>query len=490
MVPELLLTPIAASELDGALICPVFEGDVLDGFEGPFAPAAAAIRAAMARREFTGKPTELYFSSMGDDRRLVAVGLGGRDSSTQERWRRAAAAGALAARARRFERITLVVRDDVPETVAAVADGVITATFDVGTYRTGERETAVLERVVMAVPSVTDAASDALRRGRVLGEAANAARALGNEPGNALSPRVLAERAQAVAAASGLHCDVLDESALESLGMGLLLGVGRGSAEPPRLIVLRYEPDGAADRPTLGFVGKGVTFDTGGISIKPYEKMELMKYDMAGAAAVIAAMQAIAALRPAVRVVGIVPAAENMPGGRAIRPGDVLRSASGKTVEVNNTDAEGRLILADALWYAREHAGVTHLVDVATLTGACVVALGRFASGFFGSDPAWSGLVSEVANKVGDRVWPMPVDDEYAELLRSDIADIVNVGGRGAGAVTAAMFLKAFTGDLPWVHLDIAGTAWLDDAQPWMPKGPTGVMTRTLAALAAAHERI
>jgi leucyl aminopeptidase len=203
---------------------------------------------------------------------------------------------------------------------------------------------------------------------------------------------------------------------------------------------------------------------------------------------VIGAMQAIAALRPAVRVVGIVPAAENMPGGRAIRPGDVVRGASGTTVEVHNTDAEGRLILADALWYARERAGASHLVDVATLTGACVVALGRFNSGLFGNDEAWSSRVRDVANRVGDRVWPMPLDDDYAEQLRSDIADLVNIGGRTAGAVTAAKFLQAFVGDTPWVHLDVAGTAWLDEAQPWMPKGPTGVMTRTLVELALSRD--
>jgi leucyl aminopeptidase len=205
---------------------------------------------------------------------------------------------------------------------------------------------------------------------------------------------------------------------------------------------------------------------------------------MSGGAAVIGAMQAIAALRPAVRVVGIVPAAENMPGGRAIRPGDVVRGASGTTVEVNNTDAEGRLILADALLYARERAGATRLVDVATLTGACVVALGRFNSGLFGNDETWTARVQEVANRAGDRVWRLPLDEEYGEQLRSDIADLVNIGGRSAGAVTAAKFLQAFAGDTPWVHLDVAGTAWLDEAQAWMPKGPTGVMTRTLVHLA------
>jgi len=252
--------------------------------------------------------------------------------------------------------------------------------------------------------------------------------------------------------------------------------------------VLRHEPPGAPPSPVLGLVGKGVTFDTGGISIKPADGMERMKDDMAGGAAVVAAMEAIARLRAPIRVIGVVPVTENMPGGRATRPGDVLRSASGTTVEINNTDAEGRLILADALWYTRQ-LGATHLVDVATLTGACVVALGRFVSGLFGTPDAWRDVVAETARRAGDRVWPMPLDDDYAEALKSEIADLVNTGGRPAGAVTAAMFLKAFTGGVPWAHLDIAGTAWADEAKAWQPKGACPVAVRTLAELAFSADR-
>jgi leucyl aminopeptidase len=247
-------------------------------------------------------------------------------------------------------------------------------------------------------------------------------------------------------------------------------------------MVLRHEPAGRRDGPVLALVGKGVTFDTGGISLKPADGMERMKDDMAGGAAVIAAMRAIARLGAPIRVIGVVPAAENMPGGRAIRPGDVLTSASGKTVEVNNTDAEGRLILGDALWYAREQ-GATHLVDVATLTGACVIALGKIVSGLFGTPDWWVAAVRKVAEEAGDRCWPMPVYDEYAEQLRSEIADLVNTGGRPGGAITAAMFLKAFAGDLPWAHLDIAGTAWAEEAKPYQPKGAIGIAVRTLAQL-------
>jgi leucyl aminopeptidase len=233
----------------------------------------------------------------------------------------------------------------------------------------------------------------------------------------------------------------------------------------------------------LGLVGKGITFDTGGISIKPAADMDRMKDDMAGGAAVACAMRAMAELKAPIRVVGTVPIAENMPGGRAIKPGDVLRSASGKTVEVINTDAEGRLILGDGLWYAQK-LGATHLVDIATLTGAISIALGRITSGLFGTPGAFVEHVREVAEHAGDRCWPMPLFDEYKDQLRSEIADMLNTGGRLGGSITAALFLKEFTGGLPWIHLDIAGTAWAEDSKPFMPKGPTGVGLRTLVELA------
>jgi leucyl aminopeptidase len=317
--------------------------------------------------------------------------------------------------------------------------------------------------------------------------ACNQARELANEPGNVLTPRVLADRATGIATPAGIAVEVLDEHAIGRLNMGLLLGVARGSSEPPRLIVLRHEPPDAPASPVLGLVGKGITFDSGGISIKPAEGMDRMKDDMSGGAAVICAMQAIGLLKPPIRVIGVVPATENMPSGSAIKPGDIVTSASGKTVEVLNTDAEGRLILGDALWYAR-HLGATHLVDIATLTGACVVALGKVASALFGTPDPWVDVVRRVADRSGDRVWPMPLFDEYAEQLRSELADLVNTGGRPAGVCTAAMFLKEFTGGLPWAHLDIAGTAWADEARPYQLKGATGVGVRTLAELAFTYE--
>jgi leucyl aminopeptidase len=269
--------------------------------------------------------------------------------------------------------------------------------------------------------------------------------------------------------------------------MGLLLGVARGSAEPPRVIVLRHDPPGAPASPVLGLIGKGITFDTGGISIKPAEGMERMKDDMAGGAAVVCAMRAIALLKAPIRVVGVVPTTENMPGGKSMKPGDVLTGAGGKTVEVINTDAEGRLILGDGLWYAQQ-LGATHLVDVATLTGACVVGLGKVASGLFGRPDAWRDTVRTVADAAGDRCWPLPLYDEYFDQIRSEIADMINSGGRAGGACTAAIFLKEFTNDLPWVHIDIAGTAWADEGKPFQPKGPIGVAVRTLAELPFSYK--
>jgi leucyl aminopeptidase len=249
------------------------------------------------------------------------------------------------------------------------------------------------------------------------------------------------------------------------------------------VLVLRHEPKNAVAGVTLGLVGKGITFDTGGISIKPADNMDKMKDDMSGGAAVVCAMSALSRLKAPVRCVGVVPMTENMPGGRAFKPGDILTSAAGKTVEILNTDAEGRLILGDGVWYARE-LGATHLVDVATLTGACVVALGKTTSGLFGTPDAWVEQVRLASDRAGDRSWPMPVFDDYKEQLKSEIADFTNTGGRAGGAITGALFIKEFAGDGPWVHMDIAGTAWAEEAKPYQPKGATGVAVRTLAELA------
>jgi leucyl aminopeptidase len=287
----------------------------------------------------------------------------------------------------------------------------------------------------------------------------------------------------------GLKCEVFGAEKLHELKMGAFWSVTQGSDEPPALIVIRYEPkDAPADGPVLGLVGKGITFDTGGISIKPSDNMEKMKYDMAGGAAMIGAMRAIAQLKPAVKVIAIVTAAENMPSGRAYKPGDIEIAMSGKSIEIINTDAEGRLVLADGLAYAK-HLGATHLIDAATLTGAVAVALGQQNAGAFSNDEETYQHFTEGLAKSGERFWRLPLDDEYREQIRSDIADIKNTGGRYGGAITAAMFLKEFAEDTPWIHLDIASMAWLDETKPWTAKGPTGVAVRSIVEWVRTYAR-
>jgi leucyl aminopeptidase len=477
------------------LVVPVFQdGDSME-VAGLDDASGGEVRRARESGEFRGKPFELFVGGIaaGDwrPRRFALLGAGKRRDFSMERLRRLATAAGLAARQRRIGRIGFLMgRSAIPLAGAAqaVTEGFVLAEFDSGRYKTEEPEHGILQSVHLVLPDAGESCDAAIARGCILGACSNLARELANEPANHLPPQRLAERALAIHGDSGIQIQVLDEHEIAALGMGLLLGVARGSSEPCRLIHMRYEPPQGRSGPVLGLVGKGVTFDTGGISIKPADGMERMKDDMAGGAAVICAMRAIAALRPPIPVVGVVPATENMPGGRALKPGDVLTSASGKTVEVINTDAEGRLILADALWYARQQ-GATHLVDIATLTGACVVALGRITSGLFGTPQGWVDVVRDTANRAGDRCWPMPLFEEYAEQLRSEIADMVNVGGRPAGAITAAMFLKTFTGDLPWAHFDVAGTAWTDEAKPFQPKGANGVAVRTLAELAFTSDR-
>ena len=473
------------------LLVPVFDADSLDDIPGLEDGTGGHISKALASREFQARPYELFLTPLIGWKapRIALIGAGRRDEFSTERLRRVASAAALAARQRRVGRIAWLLRGDLPAAAAvqASAEGLGLSGFSIDRYKSGERGGPPPDEIVVLVPGgAPGELNAALTRGQVLAESCNLARELCNEPPNVLTPRVLAERGAAMARETGLTVDILDEQALERLGMGLLLGVGQGSAQPPRMIVLTHVPRGQAASnggPVLGLVGKGVTFDTGGISIKPAEGMDRMKTDMSGAAAVLGAMRAISLLDAPMRVIGVIPSAENMPGGRALRPADVLTGAGGKTVEVVNTDAEGRLILGDALWYAKE-LGATHLVDIATLTGAIVVALGKVASGLFGQPAPWVEVVRRTSEAAGDRCWPMPLYDEYADQLKSEIADMVNSGGRPGGACTAAMFLKEFAGGLPWAHIDIAGTAWAEDAKPWQPKGPTGVAVRTLAELA------
>ena len=491
-LPAIALSAASPADIDTDLLAvPIFEGDdmaadlrVLDGATG------GALMRAQESRELTGRPYELLVTPVTNGwraARIAFIGAGKRADFSTERLRRVAGAAALAARQRRVQRLAWLNRGDLPllAAVQAATEGIALSAFSADRYKSGERGAPPIDQALIIAVSVEEPSEleAAIERGRILGESSNVARELSNEPSNVLTPAIFAERAAEICGAAGVAVEILGEPEIEELGMGLLLGVARGSAEPPRVIVMRHRPAGAPSAPVLGLVGKGITFDTGGISIKPADGMERMKDDMAGGAAVICAMRAIGLLKAPINVIGVVPATENMPGGRAMKPGDVLTSASGKTVEVINTDAEGRLVLGDGLWYA-QRLGATHLVDVATLTGAAVVALGKVTSAIFGQPDEWVEIVRRTAQDAGDRCWPMPLYDEYAEQLRSEIADMLNTGGRPAGACTAAMFLKEFAGGLPWVHLDVAGTAWSDEAKPWMPKGASGVAVRTLAELA------
>jgi leucyl aminopeptidase len=489
--PSIGSTTTPSRDIDtDLLVVPVFEDDTLPEETEIDDASAGDVAGARARGEFKGGACELFMPALRGWRasRVALVGLGRRRDFSLDSLRRAAATAALAARQRRLRRMAIVHPGSIGSAVEAaqvLVEGATIGNFDGASYKTTDRPPAWLDVVQLRVDGEAAGLQQAIERGRVLGECTNMARELANEPGNALTPRVFADRAAGIAHGAGLAVDVLDEARIAELGMGLLLGVARGSHEPPRVVVLRHEPPGAPPAPVLGLVGKGITFDTGGISIKPAENMDKMKDDMSGGAAVLMAMSAIARLGAPVRCVGVIPMTENMPGGRAVKPGDVLVSAEGKTVEVLNTDAEGRLALGDACWYARQ-LGATHLVDLATLTGACVVALGKTTSGLFGAPATWVETVRRASEQAGDRSWPMPVFDDYKELFKSEIADFANTGGRAGGAITAALFIKEFTGDLPWAHLDIAGTAWAEEAKPYQPKGATGVGVRTLAELALA----
>jgi leucyl aminopeptidase len=491
-LPSLRLSSSSPSQTDvDLLVLPLVDGGgdaVLDRL-GPSARRDVAW--ALERGSAKSEMGTVHLTTVADEgwraRGVAVIGAGSPSRATTDLTRRFAGAAGLLARQQRLSRVGIDLAPfgaATPTMVVAAAEGVAGACFNHGHLKSRD-ELFWLSDAVLITPEGTTGLEAALEEGRVVGEAVNAARLLANEPGNHLSPQALAERAVSLLAGDTLTVRVLDEDELASLGMGLLLGVGKGSDAPPRLVVCEYAPAGGVDSkaPVLGLVGKGITFDTGGVSIKPADGMGRMKDDMSGAATVIGALRAIGRLGAPSRIVGVMPLAENMVSGRATRPGDVLRSASGLTVEVTNTDAEGRLIVADGLWYARQR-GATHLVDVATLTGACVVALGTQITGLFARPAAWGEVVSAAAARAGEAVWPMPVHEDYRELLKSEVADMINSPGRQAGAITAALFLEEFARGVPWTHLDIAGTAWSDEARPWSTKGATGAMVGTLVALA------
>jgi leucyl aminopeptidase len=471
-----------------ALVVTVYEGEKAD--EGALRElderSGGLISQVIESDEMRGRQGDMvYIHNPGEiqARRLLLVGAGKREEFSFDTVRRVAGSAARFLRSKGVRSMAVLRRSqlDVERSAQAAVEGVLMGLFEPDMYKTQEKEERWIERLILvaAFPGSEDELARGVERGRIVGEAVNFARELSNEPSCVLTPSELAERAKETANKFGLDIDVLDEARMRELGMGALLGVARGSDEPARFIVMRYWPETAKDAQSVALIGKGITFDSGGISIKPAEGMEKMKYDMSGAAAVLATMRAVAQLKPPINVLGLMPATENMPSGRAYKPGDVLRSMSGKTIEVINTDAEGRLILADAITYAKR-LGATRIIDLATLTGSVSIALGTVYAAILGNDESFIEEVRQAARQVGERLWPLPMDEEYRELIKSDIADIKNSAGRYAGTITAAWFLREFAEEVPWVHLDIAGTAWENERKPHMAKGPTGIGVRTL----------
>jgi leucyl aminopeptidase len=478
----------------GALVVPVFADGRLDGAAAALdAELGGAIAEVLASGEIKGNANEfaLVRASFGEVKRVLIVGLGNRDKFEIASLAKYAGTAVRHLGKRNAKSIAfalpLEARHRTSDAAAALVEGALAGTIDSTTYRTEPDKPIVLEAVHVLQSAGSHefdrgALERGVERGRIVGEAVNATRLLALTPANDMTPRHLAAKAESVAKEYGLAFHALDEEQMAAKGMGSILGVSRGSAEPARMIVLEYAGDPASSE-KLALVGKGLTFDSGGISIKPAENMHEMKYDMCGGAGVIGAMQAIAQLKPKLNVIGVVPSSENLPGPSAVKPGDILRAMNGKTIEVINTDAEGRLILADALCYARE-LGATKIVDAATLTGAMVVALGHAATGTISNDEAFRDRFLAVAKHTTERYWALPLYDEFSVAVKSEIADLRNSTGRAAGSLTASAFLQNFVGDVPWIHLDIAGTAYTDSETPYLAKGPTGTPVRAFVALA------
>ncbi len=447
----------------------------------------AAVQSAagdlLASGELTGKPFEinlLHKPAGVKAKRLLLIGGGSAKKFSSYDLRRTAGAAVRTLKSRGIRSFAFLAPPSIPaeEAVRAIVEGALVGNFDPDYYRS-DRKDQKIDALTIVASGDKAVLEKIANEAQVIGESQNFTRDLVNEPSNRMTPTILADRAKKMCDEVGLKCEVYGADKIKELKMGAFWSVAQGSDEPPALIVMKYEPAGAPQKPVLGLVGKGITFDTGGISIKPADGMEKMKYDMAGGATMIGAMRAIALLKPKVKAIGIVCATENMPSGKAQKPGDVQIAMSGKSIEIINTDAEGRLVLADGLHYAKQ-LGATHLVDAATLTGAVVVALGYANAGVFANDDAMFERFHRANEEAGEKMWRLPLDDEYKENIKSTIADIVNSGGRWGGAINAAMFLKEFAEDTPWIHLDIAGTAWMEDQKPWIAKGPSGIALRSL----------
>ena len=473
-----------------ALAVNLFEGVThLGGGTGAVDKALdGAITHLIADEKFEGKMGQtavLHTFGRIPAKKVILVGLGKSEEFDTEGARRASAAAAKRAADLNAKKVSTILHGagigglDPSECALAVVEGAALGTYRFLKYKTVEPKPLSIEEVEIVemnadkIPLIREG----IARGEITSDATIFARNLINDPANEVTPALLADEAARIAAENGLECTVLDRDQIGEMGLNLLLAVAQGSVQPPKFIVLRYSAPGASR--TVAIIGKGITFDSGGLSLKPSEGMEHMKDDMSGAAAVLAAMRAISRIKPKVNVLGIAPATENMPGGSATRPGDVIRSFHGKTVEINNTDAEGRLILADALAYAVKQ-GVDEIVDVATLTGACVVALGRGMSGILGNSQELVDRLKAIGEKEGDRLWQLPLYKDYEEMLKSDVADVKNSPGREAATITGGLFLKEFVGDTTWAHIDIAGPSFIEKDTFTAPKGGTAPGTRIL----------
>ena len=481
----------------GAIIVNLFEGvKSPGGATGAVDRALGGVIAQLiAEGEIKGKLNEItLIHSLGkiEPARVVVAGLGKEKDLDLRRIRGVAAEACRFLRKAGVERVGTIAHGagtggiDSEKAVQAVAEGTILGLYTFRKHQTKESEQGEIKEMLIVEQdeSKLPQMERGCAKGIVLAEATNLARDMANEPANYMTPTDMAEVARKVAQDYGLECQVMEQEEMEQLSMGALLGVAQGSRQPPKFIILSYKGD-KRSKSALGFIGKGITFDSGGISIKPSEGMEEMKGDMAGGATVIAAMRALGQLRPKINVTGVIPATENLPSGTALKPGDILRAVNGKSIEIVSTDAEGRLILADALSYARK-LGLSPVIDVATLTGACRIALGDFCSGAFGNNEELIVKVIKAGEEAGECMWQMPMYEEYKELNKSDVADIKNVGKRWGGAISAAQFLAEFAEDTPWVHLDIAGTSQSDKDKAFLVKGATGVGVRTLVNLALA----
>jgi leucyl aminopeptidase len=474
----------------GAIITFLLEAENLGGeVAGVDRALEGAVTGLISQGEVKGKLGEItVIHSLGrlPAMRVVIAGLGKKSELTQDRVR-----GVVADVCRHLQRkrvstvaasVPVIGVDDLEKAAQIITEGSLLGTYSFRRHITSEAETGDIKELTVVTVGEVKALQRGIDRGRVLAEATNLARDMVNEPGNFMTPGDMAEMAAKLAETHQLELEVLEREQMQALGMGGLLGVAQGSQQPPKFIVLRYRGRGA-DEVDIALVGKGITFDSGGISIKPSEKMEEMKGDMAGGAAVMAAVSAVARLKPGLNVAAIVPATENLPSGSALKPGDTVTIMNGKTIEIISTDAEGRLILADALAYAGK-LGVKRVVDVATLTGSIRAALGDLYTGAFGNDQGLTDKVIAAGNEAGELVWQMPLVAQYKEQIKSEVADIKNIGSRWGGSITAALFLAEFVGDTPWVHLDIAGTYWSEKEQGYYIKGATGVPVRTLVHLA------